>query len=828
LISTVAYQPESRQRYTLSRLHAQGGIGQVWLARDGDLGRDVALKELRPERADHPAVWARFLEEAKITGQLEHPSIVPVYELAKRTEDQKPFYTMRFIKGRTLAEAIKTYHRRREADEAGPLELRELLSDFGSVCQAVAYAHSRRVLHRDLKPQNVVLGDFGEVIVLDWGLAKVLGQAEGPVSLLPVAVAPEGSRDETVQGQVLGTPAYMPPEQAEGRLDLLDQRSDVYGLGAILYEMLTGGPPLAGEDTEAVLRQVVQESPVAPRQRVAATPAALEAVCLKALAKRPEERYGSAKELAAEVQRFLADEPVTAYRDPLATRLARWGRRHRTLVAGTAALLLTAVAALTAGTLLLTQANRRTQEQRDLAEENFRLARQTVDTYLTQVSEEQLLNVPNMQDLRRRLLQSALDYYQAFARQQRDDPAMRADLAQAYFRVGKITEDIGSRADAWSAYQQARELYDALVQTQPQNASFRNELAKTYRAIGRIEAYTDRLTEACASFQRAIGVGEQLVQDHADVPEFQRDLAWSYYNLGTLEYGTDRPDKGRRSLEQAVATWERLVARYPRAEFRIGWGTADSLLGTRLAYAGRMGEAREAFGRAIIQIEKALDENPRDPEFQHRLAGALDNRGTACYLARQPGEARTAYKRALDVSEAVVRDNRAVPQYKEWLIAIHIDRGHLFLSTGDDAEAQVSFEQAQALAKELPEGRPVSFSYASIHRGLGKLLRKQGKNKDALEAFQKAVEMGEKAPHFMDKPYSTYELACARALYSALVAEPKAKEEYARQSVEALRQAVRGGWGNVAWMDDDHDLDALRGRPDFEKLLDDLKKKQGH
>jgi tetratricopeptide (TPR) repeat protein len=181
----------------------------------------------------------------------------------------------------------------------------------------------------------------------------------------------------------------------------------------------------------------------------------------------------------------------------------------------------------------------------------------------------------------------------------------------------------------------------------------------------------------------------------------------------------------------------------------------------------------------------------------------------------------------LDVSEAVVRDNRAVPQYKEWLIAIHIDRGHLFLSRGDDAEARVSFEQAAALAKELPEGHPVSFSYASIRRGLGKLLRKEGKKDKALEAFREAVEIGEKTPHFMDKPYSTYELACARDLCSALADEPKAKEDYAQQAIETLRQAVRGGWENVAWMDGDHDLDGLRGRKEFGELLDSLKQKQG-
>jgi serine/threonine-protein kinase len=350
--STVAYEPQVRQRYTLTRLHAKGGIGQVWPAHDEDIGRDVALKELRPDRGDSPAATARFLEEAKVTGQLEHPGIVPVYELVKPREGQ-PCYAMRFVGGRTLADAIKDYHRRRQAGEVGPLELRQLLTAFVGVCNAVAYAHSRGVLHRDLKPSNVALGDYGEVLVLDWGLAKLVGKPEDATSLLPVSVGQADSREETRQGQILGTPAYMAPEQAEGRLDRMDQRSDVYGLGAVLYEVLAGEPPFGGSDTPEVLKRVVQEPPVPPRQRVAATPPALQAICLKALAKERGERYGSAGELAREVEHFLADEPVAAYRELWPARLGRWARHHRPLVAAAAALLLTATVALAVSTALI-------------------------------------------------------------------------------------------------------------------------------------------------------------------------------------------------------------------------------------------------------------------------------------------------------------------------------------------------------------------------------------------------------------------------------------------------------------------------------------------
>jgi hypothetical protein len=329
--STTAHVPQGRGRYQLRHLHAQGGIGQVWLAHDDDLGRDVALKELRPERDGHPAVRARFLEEARVTGQLEHPGIVPVYELVRGGE--APAYAMRMVRGRTLAEAVREYHRKRKAREAGPLELRSLLNAFVSVCQAVGYAHSRGVLHRDLKPANVVLGDFGEVVVLDWGLARLMakpGLDEAP-GLAAVSLEP-GSRDETAQGQVLGTPAYAAPEQAEGRLDLLGPATDVYGLGAVLFEVLTGRPPFTGP-TDEILRRVAREEPERPRQLVPEVPKALEAVCLRALAKKPADRYQSAKALAQEVERWLADEPVAAYREPLRARAGRWVRRHQSTAA---------------------------------------------------------------------------------------------------------------------------------------------------------------------------------------------------------------------------------------------------------------------------------------------------------------------------------------------------------------------------------------------------------------------------------------------------------------------------------------------------------------
>lgn len=305
----------SDERYTLDNLHATGGMGRVWLARDTWLDRNVALKDLRPEVAANAAVRSRFLREARITSQLEHPGIVPVYELARRPAGDEPFYTMRFVKGRTLTEAAEAFHGKRHEGQTDMLEFASLLGAFVTLCNTIAYAHSRRVIHRDLKGNNVLLGDFGEVIVLDWGLAKQLDRSENELGHLADLPGPI-ELDQTMQGEVMGTPAFMAPEQAAGQVDRIDHRTDIYGLGAVLYEILTGEPPFSGLDTREVLGQVLQTEPLAPRYHWEEVPPALEAACLKALAKEPAGRYQAAAELAQEVmtwqevQRRQAEEAL--------------------------------------------------------------------------------------------------------------------------------------------------------------------------------------------------------------------------------------------------------------------------------------------------------------------------------------------------------------------------------------------------------------------------------------------------------------------------------------------------------------------------------------
>ncbi len=248
---------------------------------------------------------ARFQREAKITGRLEHPGIVPVYDVVAGSDSGRAFYTMRFVKGRTLAQAAREFRDARERGQTDMMTFVGLLSAFVAVCNTVAYAHSRGIIHRDLKGQNVVLGDFGETVVLDWGFAKQPDCGDSDL-VLPMqnGLTGGGESELTLQGQAMGTPAYMAPEQAQGQRDRIDTLTDVYGLGALLYYLLTGEAPFTGSDVVEVLRKVQTEEPIPPRQLWPDVPVTLEAACLRALSKEPSARFTSAGELAHAVEQW--------------------------------------------------------------------------------------------------------------------------------------------------------------------------------------------------------------------------------------------------------------------------------------------------------------------------------------------------------------------------------------------------------------------------------------------------------------------------------------------------------------------------------------------
>ena len=548
----------SAGRFLMLRPHAKGGLGSVSVALDHELNREVALKQILPEHADLPTHRARFVQEAEITGRLEHPGVVPVYSLGS-DQSGRPYYAMRLVPGDTLKEAIHRFHSsggtpgRGLANEQS-MEFRRLLGRFLDVCNTVGYAHSRGVIHRDLKPSNIMLGPYGETLVVDWGLAKVVGADESCDGdlLMSLRKMSGSGGGETQAGAAMGTPGYMSPEQAAGQLDRVSRASDVYSLGATLYYLLTGKAPFGEGDVALILARVRRGEVVSPRQIRDGVSGSLEAVCLKAMAHQAEDRYPSARALAEDVEHWLADEPVSVHREAFATRAGRWARRHQTTAVAATAVLVAATAALAVGTVLIRTAHRETDRQRLLAENNFRDARKAVDDYLTTVSQSSLGSVAGTQPLRRELLEKALAYYRDFQRRGRGEHSLHSELAEASVRIGQIVREIGSKEEAAAALNEAVRIYNVLVKAHAENPEYFRRRAEILAMLAVVQAEAGHDADATRSYRDATDELERLVQARPTDVTVRAQLAEDLLQFGAFLKARGQEKEGQAILRRAA------------------------------------------------------------------------------------------------------------------------------------------------------------------------------------------------------------------------------------------------------------------------------------
>lgn len=357
---------EPDNRFRVLRVHGRGGLGEVFIAVDEEFGRHVALKKVQDRYSANSESRARLVREAEIIGKLEHPGIVPVYSLSY-DRDGRPYYAMRLIRGDSLSAAIERFHK----GERSNSDFRHLLDRFRAVCNAIAYAHSCRIIHRDLKPANIMLGDFGETLVIDWGLAKQLGCDEGEEKIEDDDELIDAA--DTKQGAVMGTGPYMSPEQEAGKIDEVGPASDIYSLGATLHCLLTGQPPekragAASATLVAGLKGKASEKDARlPSANKPMVSPALHAICLKAMAQNPEDRYASAQHLADDVERWLADEPVSAWAEPWTVRARRSIGRHLALLGATVLVVVLTSIVFGVSALLLKAAYDRELDAKNLA-----------------------------------------------------------------------------------------------------------------------------------------------------------------------------------------------------------------------------------------------------------------------------------------------------------------------------------------------------------------------------------------------------------------------------------------------------------------------------
>jgi tetratricopeptide (TPR) repeat protein/tRNA A-37 threonylcarbamoyl transferase component Bud32 len=683
------------QRFRILRPHAKGGLGEVFVAHDEELNRDVALKRIQEHRADDRESRGRFLLEAEVTGGLEHPGIVPVYGLGHYA-DGRPFYAMRFIKGESLREAIERFH---QADLPGrdpgerALAFRQLLGRFVDMCNAVAYAHSRGVLHRDLKPGNVMLGPYGETLVVDWGLAKVQEEGrrkrEERSGAAEHTLRPASAKDvaATQMGLPLGTPAFMSPEQAAGRLEELGPASDVYGLGATLYSLLTGHAPFSGDVAE-VLHEVQRGELVSPRKVNTAVSSALDAVCRKAMAVAPADRYASAKMLADELEHWLADEPVAAYAEPWGALARRWVRRHRALVTGAAAALVVAALSLGGATAVLARTNER------LAAANH--AEEEARADATRERDE-------AQSQRDRALQAERTA-QANATKA-EQKAAEAKAVLAFFqnkvlaaaRPKGVVGGLGKDATIRAALDAAEPTIATTFTGQPTvEAAIRNTLGESYRYLGELPLARVQLERGLELRTRALG-GE-----HPDVAESLNSLAIVYSLTGQLKKAEPLY---RRSLEireaklgkdhvdvadslNNLALFYRATGQLPKAEplYRRSLEIYQTRLGKdhpkvagslhNLANLYRdMGDLPKAESLLRQSLEIREGKYGRDhPE----VADSLNNLANLYDAMGQLSKAEPLYRRSLEIYEAKLdRDHPYVAGSMHNLADVYMAKGEL-------------------------------------------------------------------------------------------------------------------------------------------------------
>ena len=657
---------EDRSHYTLSRVHDQGGLGRVWLAHDRRLHRDVALKEIRPDTVSSAQSQQRFVREAQIAGQLQHPNIVPVYELGYDPKTRLPFYTMRFLQGQEFTKAIEEYHGLRKGDRARNLELRRLLNVLVSVCHAVGYAHSKNVIHRDLKPSNVMLGAFGEVIVLDWGLAKHLQQPEAPEkeqdTEASVSLSASAQAEVTVEGQAVGTPAYMAPEQAKGQRSAIDIRTDVYGLGAILYRILTGQRPHRGRETQEILARISEGPTPESRALDPSIPAALNAVCLKAMAKQPSDRYQTAGELAEDLQRWLADEPVSAYRSPWPERAARWCRRHRTFTQTVAAVLLVTSLVATGASILVNRARRAEAAAKNEALLRLGQAVQTVDEMLTGVNLV-MRDQPASQPLRQKLLQLAAERYESFVSLQNADVRLRLEHGRTYLRIGDVYRELEDCQRALTAYQQAGEILTAPTIQQLAGSQWHEDLAVYHQKRGELwtelgqrddalrefEQARERLRELPHSWERQVRLAELDIRE-ADAQQRWGNLDVAARLLASTESALSQ------SMDDSAAAAPKVVPALARVR---------SVMGSVLVRQGQHARAAQVLQQTVQAYDQLLDQQPDDRALVEGRAYAELNRAQSLGLLGDPAEEIEAYRSAIADFEAVLESLTDVPSLRE-------------------------------------------------------------------------------------------------------------------------------------------------------------------
>ncbi|MCC6491981.1 MAG: serine/threonine protein kinase [Pirellulales bacterium] len=743
--------------YEIIREVGRGGMGVVYEAQQLSLNRPVALKVLPFAAMLDQKQIARFRTEAQAAAQLHHPNIVPVYAVGQ--ERGVHYFAMQYIAGQSLETAIaelrgagggaaappQNRFRRDEQRMSAQRDRETVESAFstrastrsGAYCRSVArlmlqaaealhHAHQLGVVHRDVKPSNLLIDRDGKLWVTDFGLARI--QTDSGV---------------TVSGDIVGTVRYMSPEQAAGKAALVDARTDVYSLGATLYELLTLTPAHHGENRQEMLKQIEESEPLAPRLLNPAVPFDLETITLRALAKGRDERYETAQELAADLRRFLAGEPTLARRPTAVDRAVKWALRHRRSVAVAAALLvlLTGVSATSA--VLVVRAQRQTELSRARAQAMFEQARQAVDEFGGRFSSG-LAGIAGAERLHAQVLARSLEYYQSFIAQAENDRQLEADVASAYHKAAAMTKVLGDGAEAIRLCREAIALLEqhAADPAAEDLAVSQSQLGGLYSSLGLLLADQGDASAALQAYARAIALERQAAERQAGVGEAERGLAETYSSLGLLQGQLGDKDRALRSLGACIGVLDGLAAQQP--------GNASLQRDLALAYnnlsfveRGADWERAEQACRRALELLKPLVQEHDEAALRSDLALSYNNFGAIeSHRGRWP-TACESYEQAIDLQRGLARHSPAVASHRRDLAVSLNNLGQARRQLDDTRGAVAAFDEARQIVDQLASDNPSELNFrsllAAVENNRAMILEESGELDAALAGYERAI-----------------------------------------------------------------------------------------
>jgi serine/threonine protein kinase/tetratricopeptide (TPR) repeat protein len=811
----------------------EGGFGVVFMAEQlHPVRRKVALKVLKPGMDTHQVI-ARFEAERQALALMDHPNIAHILD-GGATTSGRPYFVMELVRGIPITQFC----------DQNRLPVAQRLELFITICHAVQHAHQKGIIHRDLKPTNVLVtlhDDKAVAKVIDFGIAKASGQQLTEKTLF------------TNFAQMIGTPLYMSPEQAQmSGLDV-DTRSDVYSLGMMLYELLTGTTAFDKERLKTmgydeICRMIREEEPPKPSTRISTLAKAgttlsmrgksdpkrlrhlfrgeLDWIVMKCLEKDRTRRYQTASGLAMDLQHYLADEPVLACPPSAAYRLRKFARKYRALLRIAALFVLLLVAAAAVSTW---QAVRATRE-RDRAEASFRMARDAVDQLFTQVSQSPQMKTQGMEKFRKKLLQSARSFYERFIQEEFDTPAVRYDLGLAYHRLTDINRELGDTAAAEESSAKAIALLGELAAAQPDVPEYQRELAASHFALGLVYFATAAWEKAEAAFELAVTIQKKQADAYPTAAEYRYALAKTYRASGFAHSRRHQNDAAVARYQQALEILSKSVQDHPVPEHQSLLATTQMNLANMYITRNWFVKAEPALKEAQRIYAQLVHDRSDLPEHLQSLGQCHAILGMAYRGQSRNDEAEAAQQHAVDIFEKLAKEHPDVPEYAYDVGRCYLELGLTANQVGRPEAAVARYDKAVAILEGVVAAGLKSARNALVSARIDRSTARAAGGAHAQAAAESDAVFRQGGLH----SGHLYDLACTFSQCSAaadrdgkLSPADRAvlKARYAERAVRFLQQAIADGWRNPQHLKTDPDVEPLRARQDFQKLLADLEAK---